>query len=77
MFHAEQSLAYGTQVVGGVTPGKGGDTVLGKVPGKPFTTDNYRSLQIPSTCSEDGLSQLGIEATDMDAVVPWMLGSKR
>jgi succinyl-CoA synthetase alpha subunit len=32
MFHAEQSLAYGTQVVGGVTPGKGGETVLGKVP---------------------------------------------
>ena len=33
LFHAEQSLAYGTQVVGGVTPGKGGESVLGgKVP---------------------------------------------
>jgi succinyl-CoA synthetase alpha subunit len=32
MFHATQSLAYGTQVVGGVTPGKGGETVLDKVP---------------------------------------------
>jgi succinyl-CoA synthetase alpha subunit len=32
MFHAEQSLAYGTAVVGGVTPGKGGETVLGSVP---------------------------------------------
>jgi succinyl-CoA synthetase alpha subunit len=31
-FHAEQSLAYGTAVVAGVTPGKGGETVLGKVP---------------------------------------------
>lgn len=29
LFHAEQSLAYGTRVVGGVTPGKGGETVLG------------------------------------------------
>jgi len=28
MFHAELSLAYGTQVVGGVTPGKGGSKVL-------------------------------------------------
>jgi succinyl-CoA synthetase alpha subunit len=27
-FHAEQCLKYGTQVVGGVTPGKGGDRVL-------------------------------------------------
>lgn len=27
--HSEQSLAYGTQLVGGVTPGKGGQTHLG------------------------------------------------
>jgi len=51
--------------------------ILGKVPGKPFTMDNYRSLQVPSVCNEDGLAQLGIKATDMDAIVPRMLGSKR
>lgn len=28
-FHTEQMLAYGTKVVGGVTPGKGGQEVLG------------------------------------------------
>lgn len=28
-FHSEQSIAYGTQMVGGVTPGKGGSTHLG------------------------------------------------
>ena len=29
-FHAGEMMAYGTQVVGGVTPGKGGTTHLGK-----------------------------------------------
>jgi succinyl-CoA synthetase alpha subunit len=28
-FHSEQALAYGTQLVGGVTPGRGGSTHLG------------------------------------------------
>ena len=28
-FHTEQALAYGTQMVGGVTPGKGGQTHIG------------------------------------------------
>jgi succinyl-CoA synthetase alpha subunit len=28
-FHSEQALAYGTQLVGGVTPGRGGETHLG------------------------------------------------
>ncbi|MGA2489285.1 MAG: succinate--CoA ligase subunit alpha, partial [Anaerolineales bacterium] len=33
LFHTHQMLAYGTKVVAGVTPGKGGEWVLGdKIP---------------------------------------------
>ena len=28
-FHSEQCKAYGTNLVGGVTPGRGGETALG------------------------------------------------
>jgi succinyl-CoA synthetase alpha subunit len=32
LFNTEQMVAYGTNVVAGVTPGKGGEWVLGKIP---------------------------------------------
>ena len=47
--------------------------ILGRLPGKPFTPDNYRSLQVPSVCDQNGLEDLGIVPTDMDAVVPRFL----
>ncbi len=36
--------------------------VLQYAPGKPFTPDNYLSLQTPSICHEEGLAALGISA---------------
>ncbi len=45
-------------------------------PGKPFSYDNYLSLQSDSVCREDGLKALGIPATDVDEVVPLSLGKR-
>ncbi len=41
------------------------------MPGKPFSMDNYLSLQIDSVCGDDnGLQQLGITPTAMEAIMP-------
>jgi len=40
------------------------------LPGKPFTMDNYLSLQIDSICEHDGLAKLGIEPQAVEALVP-------
>ena len=44
--------------------------VFQHLPGKPFTMDNYLSLQVDSVCAGNGLAELGIRPTDIDAVVP-------
>ena len=46
------------------------------LPGKPFSVDNYRSLTVASTCTEDGLGALGITATSMTGVLPQYLGDQ-
>jgi uncharacterized protein YbjT (DUF2867 family) len=43
------------------------------VPGKPFSTDNYLSLQMDSVGGIDGLYRLGIDKTPLDAIVPPLL----
>lgn len=40
------------------------------VPGKPFSTDNYRSLTVDSVCKVNGLARLGIRPQPLDAVLP-------
>lgn len=47
--------------------------LLGLVPGKPLSLDNWRSLAVDSVGTVDGLAALGIVPTPVDAVVPRML----
>jgi uncharacterized protein YbjT (DUF2867 family) len=44
--------------------------VMDHVPGKPFSSDNFRSLTVESVCDNDGLGRLGIEPASMESKVP-------
>jgi len=48
--------------------------LLGLMPGKPFTIDNYYSLKKDSVCSESAFQRLGITPRSIEAVVPAYLG---
>jgi NADH dehydrogenase len=43
--------------------------VMGLLPGKPFSTDNYRSLTIDSVCRQNGCAALGLQPARMETVV--------
>jgi NADH dehydrogenase len=47
--------------------------VMGMLPGKPFSSDNYRSLTVDSTCKQNGCETLGITPARMEAMVPGYL----
>jgi uncharacterized protein YbjT (DUF2867 family) len=47
--------------------------IMGLVPGKPLSLDNFRSLAVDSVGTRDGLAELGISATSMERIVPAML----
>jgi NADH dehydrogenase len=49
--------------------------VMDFVPGRPFSSDNYRSLTIDSVCTEDGLAKLGIKPQSMLASARQYLGA--
>lgn len=50
--------------------------VLERVPGKPFSYDNYLSLTKDSVCAQNGFEQLGITPTAVEAIVPSYLGNQ-
>lgn len=45
------------------------------VPGRPFSSDNYRSLTVDSVCTEDGFAKLGIRPQSMVASARQYLGA--
>ena len=67
-FHSEQAIAYGTQMVGGVTPGKGGSTHIG-LPifdtvhdAKAKTGANATAIYVPPPFAADAI----LEAIDAE-----------
>ncbi len=73
MFHTEQAIQYGTRMVGGVTPGKGGETVLGLpvfhtvVEARKATGCNASVIYVPAAFAADSI--LEAIAADLDLVV--------
>ena len=47
--------------------------LMGMLPGKPFSSDNYRSLTVDSVCKQNGCAALGLQPARMEAVVPGYL----
>jgi NADH dehydrogenase len=51
--------------------------VMGLLPGKPFSLDNFRSLTLDSVCRENGCAALGIAPRPMLAELPLYLSPTR
>ncbi len=49
--------------------------VMDFVPGRPFSSDNYRSLTVDSVCTENGFAALGIAPQSMLAAARQYLGA--
>src|ERR1700734_218777 len=45
------------------------------VPGRPFSSDNYKSLTVDSVCTQDGFAKLGIKPQSMVASASQYLGA--
>jgi uncharacterized protein YbjT (DUF2867 family) len=49
--------------------------VMGLLPGKPFSLDNFKSLTVDSVCQDNGCARLGIQPRRMEGIVPLYLGA--
>ncbi|MCF6273914.1 MAG: succinate--CoA ligase subunit alpha, partial [Rhodobacteraceae bacterium] len=67
-FHSEQAIAYGTKMVGGVTPGKGGQVHIGLpiyntvAEAKQTTNANATAIYVPPPFAADAI----LEAIDAE-----------
>ena len=50
-YHSKQAIDYGTKMVGGVTPGKGGTTHLELPVFNTVKAVSYTHLTLPTICS--------------------------
>jgi NADH dehydrogenase len=51
--------------------------ILDFVPGKPFSSDNFRSLQLDNAPTTSGLQALGITPISLSTIAPTYLGAAR
>jgi uncharacterized protein YbjT (DUF2867 family) len=47
--------------------------VMGLIPGKPFSWDNYQSLKTDNICEQNGFEYFGVDPRAIDLVVPYYL----
>ncbi|MDP3936383.1 MAG: succinate--CoA ligase subunit alpha, partial [Alphaproteobacteria bacterium] len=72
-FHSEQAITYGTKMVGGITPGKGGETHLGLpvfdtvLDAKKATDADATVIYVPAPYAADAI----LEA--IDAAIPLII----
>ena len=50
--------------------------IMSLLPGKPFSYDNYLSLQTAAVCNTPFPAQFGIKPATLDTVVPFYIGQK-
>ena len=51
--------------------------VMGLLPGRPFSLDQYHTLQVDAVAGPEDLRMIGIEPTAVDTIVPAYLGKSR